>query len=271
MTVAATAGATTAAEGRTALLANVASAIDAAGITGLTIDASVPDTLTFSNTTGSAFAIRDGDDGELGGNISVAAQTPAVAGTLSALAGGAFTINGEPIEVGTAANAATRASDLAAAINAADVGVRASVQDGALRLSSDSDIVIGGTANVLEQTGLTAGTQAAVAGTRQTGFAALDISTPEGADNAMLAMDAALKAVNDARADLGAVQNRFSSVVTNLQTGSENLSAARSRIMDADYAKETANLSRTQILAQAGTAMLAQANQSSQSVLSLLR
>ncbi|MGH8073839.1 MAG: flagellin [Lysobacter sp.] len=84
-------------------------------------------------------------------------------------------------------------------------------------------------------------------------------------------MDAALKAVNDARADLGAVQNRFSSVVTNLQTGSENLSAARSRIMDADYAKETANLSRTQILQQAGTAMLAQANQSSQSVLSLLR
>ena len=67
------------------------------------------------------------------------------------------------------------------------------------------------------------------------------------------------------------MQNRFSSVVTNLQTGSENLSAARSRIMDADYAKETANLSRTQILQQAGTAMLAQANQSSQSVLSLLR
>ena len=108
-------------------------------------------------------------------------------------------------------------------------------------------------------------------GSAQTGFASLDISTVTGADNAMLAMDAALKTVNDARADLGAVQNRFSSVVTNLQTGSENLSAARSRIMDAAYAKETANLSRTQILQQAGTAMLAQANQSSQSVLSLLR
>ena len=121
-------------------------------------------------------------------------------------------------------------------------------------------------------TGLTADTFTKdTNGVDNVGFATLDISTAEGADKAMLAMDAALKSVNDARADLGAVQNRFSSVVTNLQTGSENLSAARSRIMDADYAKETANLSRTQILQQAGTAMLAQANQSSQSVLSLLR
>ncbi|CAG4970209.1 flagellin [Novilysobacter luteus] len=126
-------------------------------------------------------------------------------------------------------------------------------------------------ANISNMTGITAGTTTGTPNATQTGFADLDISTVEGADNAMLAMDGALKAVNDARADLGAIQNRFSSVVTNLQTGSENLSAARSRIMDADYAKETANLSRTQILQQAGTAMLAQANQSSQSVLSLLR
>ncbi|KGO98731.1 flagellin [Novilysobacter defluvii] len=127
----------------------------------------------------------------------------------------------------------------------------------------------GGFAN--NDTFAAAHTNGEAAGSTITGFAGLDISTVEGADNAMLAMDAALKSVNDARADLGAIQNRFSSVVTNLQTGSENLSAARSRIMDADYAKETANLSRTQILQQAGTAMLAQANQSSQSVLSLLR
>ncbi|WP_337245285.1 flagellin [Luteimonas sp. gir] len=84
-------------------------------------------------------------------------------------------------------------------------------------------------------------------------------------------MDAALNSVNSARADLGAVQNRFSSVVANLQTGSENLSASRSRIVDTDFAKETAELSRTQILQQAGTAMLAQANQIPQNVLSLLR
>jgi flagellin len=108
-------------------------------------------------------------------------------------------------------------------------------------------------------------------GSTATGFADLDISTVGGADNAILAMDAALNAVNGARADLGAVQNRFSSVVSNLNTTSENLTASRSRIRDADYAKETAELSRTQILSQAGTAMLAQANQATQGVLSLLR
>ena len=70
---------------------------------------------------------------------------------------------------------------------------------------------------------------------------------------------------------MGAIQNRFSSVIQNLTTASENLSASRSRIRDADYAKETAELTRTQILQQAGTAMLAQANQLPQNVLSLLR
>ena len=93
----------------------------------------------------------------------------------------------------------------------------------------------------------------------------------EYADNAILARDAALKAVNGARATLGAVQSRFETTVENLSVNSENLSASRSRIMDADFAAETANLSRTQILQQAGTAMVAQANQLPQQVLSLLR
>ncbi|NMG46399.1 flagellin [Aromatoleum toluvorans] len=108
-------------------------------------------------------------------------------------------------------------------------------------------------------------------GTTMTGFAGLDISTTAGADNAIVAMDAALKAVNGARADLGAIQNRFSSTIANLQTTSENLSASRSRILDADFAQETANLTRGQILQQAGTAMLAQANSLPNNVLSLLR
>ena len=93
----------------------------------------------------------------------------------------------------------------------------------------------------------------------------------EQADNAILAMDAALKAVNGARATLGAVQSRFETTVENLSVNSENLSASRSRIMDADFAAETANLSRTQILQQAGTAMVAQANQLPQQVLKLLQ
>jgi flagellin len=99
----------------------------------------------------------------------------------------------------------------------------------------------------------------------------LDISSVKGAGQALAIIDKALTTVNGARADLGAVQNRFQSVVANLNTSAENLTASRSRIRDADYAKETAELTRTQILQQAGTAMLAQANQIPQNVLSLLR
>ena len=99
----------------------------------------------------------------------------------------------------------------------------------------------------------------------------LDVSTVKGAQQAMEIVDKALGAINSTRADLGAIQNRFTSVVANLQTSTENLSASRSRIKDTDFAKETAELTRTQILQQAGTAMLAQANQVPQGVLSLLR
>lgn len=98
----------------------------------------------------------------------------------------------------------------------------------------------------------------------------VDISSAEGSQNAITIIDSALSQINGFRADLGAVQNRFDATITNLQTTSENLSAARSRILDADFAAETANLTRAQILQQAGTAMLAQANQVPQGVLSLL-
>ena len=84
-------------------------------------------------------------------------------------------------------------------------------------------------------------------------------------------IDTALNTVNDTRATFGATQSRFDSVISNLQSGVENQSAARSRIMDADFASETANMSRSQVLQQAGTAMIAQANQLPQQVLSLLR
>jgi flagellin len=84
-------------------------------------------------------------------------------------------------------------------------------------------------------------------------------------------IDAALSTVNDQRAKYGATQSRFESVIGNLQVNVENQSAARARIMDADFAVETANLSRAQILQQAGNAMVAQANQLPQQVLSLLR
>ncbi|MDP2154245.1 MAG: flagellin [Methylotenera sp.] len=97
------------------------------------------------------------------------------------------------------------------------------------------------------------------------------ISTVAGASAAVTAIDAALTSANTNRATLGAIQNRFESVVSNLQVSVENQSAAKSRIMDADFAAETANLTRGQILQQAGTAMLAQANSLPNNVLSLLR
>lgn len=96
-------------------------------------------------------------------------------------------------------------------------------------------------------------------------------ATAVGARAAIDAIDNAIKAVDTSRAKLGAIQNRFTTTISNLQSSIENQSAAKSRITDADFAMETANLSRNQILQQAGTAMLAQANQSTQSVLKLLQ
>jgi len=99
----------------------------------------------------------------------------------------------------------------------------------------------------------------------------IDGADATNANAAITEIDSALTNANKARASFGAVQNRFESVISNLQVAKENTEAARSRIMDADFAAETAALTRAQILQQAGTAMLAQANAAPQSVLSLLR
>ncbi|MCG8993024.1 flagellin FliC [Laribacter hongkongensis] len=96
-------------------------------------------------------------------------------------------------------------------------------------------------------------------------------STQANARSVMSDLDNSLKALSTMRASLGAAQNRFSAVVTSLQTYSENMSASKSRIMDTDFATETANMTRNQIIQQAGTAMLAQANQLPSAAMSLLR
>ena len=102
-------------------------------------------------------------------------------------------------------------------------------------------------------------------------IATANVLTVAGSNNVIQRVDAALTSVSGLRSTFGAIQNRFESVIANLTTTSENLSASRSRIQDADFAQETANLSRAQILQQAGTAMVAQANQLPQGVLALLR
>lgn len=99
----------------------------------------------------------------------------------------------------------------------------------------------------------------------------IDIGTQSGANSALKVIDGALAGISDIRSDLGAIQNRFGSTIANLENVSQNVSAARSRVQDADFAAESANLARNQILQQAGISMLAQANASSQSVLSLLQ
>lgn len=98
-----------------------------------------------------------------------------------------------------------------------------------------------------------------------------DISTQDGADLAMISVDYAIETINGLRAELGAVQNRFESTIASLSTTSENLSASNSRIRDADFAAESANLARTQVLQQAGLSVLSQANARPQQVLQLLQ
>lgn len=214
------------------------------------------------------------------GSYSAASVTGAAATTFTAITAGDLTIDGGngngAISVGAVAadtSATERAAGIRDAVNSVSdqTGVYATNDTATtVTLSGSGNLTIafaGGTATTAT-TGLTAATTNA---TTTTGFAALDISTTGGADLAITAMDAALDAVNTARAELGALQSRFDSVIANNQTTSENLSAARSRIQDTDFAMESASLSRAQVLQQAGTAMLGQANQLPQNVLGLLR
>jgi len=173
----------------------------------------------------------------------------------------------------------------AAAINnkLGETGVYAEVKAGVINLTSvkggqefalafGGPVVAGATVSTAANLGLTeTSTNGGDLATTNSFVQGLDITTFAGAQRALEVVDKALTSVNGARADLGAIQNRFTSVVANLQTSSENLAASRSRIRDTDFAKETAELTRTQILQQAGTAMLAQANQAPQGVLSLLQ
>ncbi len=134
---------------------------------------------------------------------------------------------------------------------------------GTVEYSSDKGYTVAGTTDTMGATSAAASTQKAVN--------TIDVSTVDGATRALKIIDSALAAVNGQRASFGALQSRFETSIANLNTSSENMSASRSRIQDADFASETANLSRAQILQQAGTAMVAQANQIPQGVLSLLK
>ena len=207
------------------------------------------------------------------------------------IADGTLTITvgtGDAVDLGAIGEAASETARLGQVVEAVnrktgETGVSAFLvdnNDGTFDVEfMSSKLDSAGDPEVIEFAGFTAATTGVaddgsgiVAATADlTGISSIDVTSEKGAYIAIKKLDAALDDVNSARATLGAVQSRFENAVSNIQIGVENLSASRGRIMDADFAKETANLSRAQILQQAGTAMVAQANQAPQGVLSLLR
>ena len=207
--------------------------------------------------------------------------------TLTAIATGTLSISvsgGSSYQLGAIAAATTgdeRLGQVVEAINAktADTGVTAYLTKNSsgtfdVELYSSTLDTSGAAASVslvgftATTTGVSASTLAA---TTATGIDTLSVSTQGNAWLSLKKLDSAIDQVNSARAKLGAVQSRFESAVGNIGIMVENTNASRGRIMDADFATETSNLSRTQILQQAGTAMVAQANQLPQGVLALLR
>jgi flagellin len=236
------------------------------------------------------------------GVTAQAGPTTVTSNGVAANTGDTLTLNGVSIAVaaGTTGTTAEQVGLFVDAVNAksSQTGIRAVVNDaskftlvaddgrnidstslagvlantitfGTVRLTSGDQINISTNTGNMDRTGFNVGTY----GSNESGqmIKDIDVSTVEGATKALSAIDNALAKVNSQRADMGAIQNRLDSTISNLQLNAENLTAANSRIKDADFAVETGELSRSQILQQAGTAMLAQANSSTQGVLSLLR
>lgn len=219
--------------------------------------------------------------GGVNARASTLGQNFTVANGTADLTTGALTLNGSLTIAGGAVGSQTVSIDLSAvttaegvvdAINAelSETGVQASINDsGQLRLadSSGSQFTLGGDAPVLTALGLSAGAN----GSDQfRSVATVNVKDRDSANSALAVLDTAIDQATSLRASFGAVQNRFENVIEIGRVQEENLSAARSRIRDADYAAETAALTRAQILQQAGLASLAQANAAPQSVLSLL-
>jgi len=157
---------------------------------------------------------------------------------------------------------------------AAAAGTASATVGGVVTLDSSKGFTVVDTGGALAGSvddGTGTNTKVATGASNLNKVADLDITSFDGATKALKTVDSAIAFISSERAKLGAVQSRFETAITNLSTASTNMSASQSRIQDADFAVETANLSRAQILQQAGTAMVAQANQLPQGVLSLLR
>jgi len=228
------------------------------------------------------------DIGNIGASGSAAERGAQVAGAINAKSSqtgvtasfntstGAVALSaadGRNVTIDKSANAASADTNTGLTTGIAALTAGSVTKSSTISLSSSgaAGITIGkGATDGAAAANLTVGFTAATA-TAGAGVSSLDLTTAAGAQAALTTLDSALANINSSRASLGAYQNRFASVVSSLQTTSENLSASRSRIQDTDFAKETASLTRGQILQQAGTAMLAQANSLPNGVLALLR
>jgi flagellin len=253
--------------GATGVTASARTEVDATGLTvsdnfsmTITSDNSVAVTISFS--TG-ALADADGLSAGITAFNDKTSQT-GVTAKLNQAGTGITLTNASGNDIAITNNSATGAVTVGGAAAAA-AGGQAYVT-GAVTVDSDK------TFGIISTTGA-AGTSYFLGnvGSQLQGANTLDVSTVASATRTLSTVDSALSAVNSQRASFGALQARFETAITNLHTTSENLSASRSRIQDADFAVETANLSRSQVLQQAGTAMVAQANQLPQGVLSLLK
>jgi flagellin len=278
--VGATAAGTGAGQGADSAYAKV-QAVNAAGISGLTASAASTVTGAFSNIT----------NGDAAGTYNLAINGVAIySGTGNVAAAG--TLSGS--DIATQVNLYSSQTGVVATVNGGNLtltsndgrniavtqtltlggtggsgtgadGTLVATTRGTVTLAANQNITVGG--GGIAKIGFTAGS---IALDTQT-LANVNVNSAVNANTAIQRIDAALTTVSSLRSNFGAVQNRFQSTISNLQAVSENLSASRSRIQDADYAQETANLTRAQVLQQAGVAILAQANAAPQSVLSLLK
>jgi len=265
---------------------------DKTSTTGVTATAKTVATLSSISTGATTFTLA-GDDGTL---VSISAATTGNGTGLDPLV---QAINDASSTTGITAERSSNSITLTNA-NGADIALQdvliagsgtatltgANSSDGGqvLGAATDSDSsVVGGTvtlaseksfsvsSSVADSAGslVAAGADTAV-GSSLSKVSDVNIGTQSGANSALNVIDGALSFVNSVRGDLGAIQNRFTSTISNLQNVTENVSAARSRIQDADFAQETSNLTKNQILQQAGISVLAQANQLPSTVLKLL-
>ena len=276
---------------------DISAAINSSGVTGLTataastVAAGTASTTTATNVTApgvSQFTLNGTVVSGISTTTNEATNATATFNAINALSSttgvtatvtaGAITLtaaDGRNIDVGNFSTTATGTATLAdLGLGGGNIGTGAGAKTATVNVSyaAPSPNGVPVTAVTVTDTALaSAANIAASSSLTGTVLSSTDVLTAANSQTAITSVDAALATINSSRATLGAIQNRFSSVVSSLQTTSENLSASRSRIQDTDFAAETAHLTRGQILQQAGTAILAQANALPNGVLALLR